>query len=91
MRQKVRMQSSLLEDEIVEQADMENDFVTAVPVSNPFDPLGKISIADLEEKDETQHLEADPNLISRDLNQNKPPCIESAAPQSETNENQTRV
>ena len=56
-------------------------------MSNSFDPLGKLSIAELEEIDETGNLEADPNLSSRDLNQNKPPDLQTVAPQSETKEN----
>ena len=86
-RQKERKKSTLLEDKLEEEAELENDLVPAVPVSNPFEPLGKISTADLEDKDETANLETDPNLSSRDINQNKPPDNQTVEPQPETKEN----
>lgn len=86
-RQKERRKSTLLEDKLEEEAELENDLVPAVPVSNPFEPLGKISTADLEDKDETANLETDPNLSSRDINQNKPPDNQTVEPQPETKEN----
>ena len=56
-------------------------------MSNPFEPLGKISTAELEDKEETANLETDPNLSSRDINQNKPPDNQTVEPQPETKEN----
>ena len=76
MRQKARKKLTLLEDGVEEKADLENNFVTDVPVSNLFEPLGTESSAELEEKVKT---DLDPTSVTdsnRDINSMTHPSMQ---------------